>query len=99
MPEAATQPAPPANRSLASADTVLRGVPALAKLPPFVQYALVMLLTAFGGYMAGPSAADAEERSRVVIEKLESLERGVRAIDRRVIKIEAMREAERGGDG
>lgn len=49
--------------------------------------------------MAGPSAADAEERSRVVIEKLESLERGVRAIDRRVIKIEAMREAERGGDG
>lgn len=97
MPEAATHPAAPAVSPLASADTVLRGIPKLSKLPPFVQYALVMLLTAFGGYMAGPSAADVEERDRIVIEKLESLETTIRALDRRVIKIEAMREAERGG--
>lgn len=81
-----------------SADTVLRGVPALGKLPPWVQYIFVMLLTSFGGYVAGPSAADAEQRDKVVIEKLESLEKAVQAIDRRVIKIEAMREAEKGSE-
>lgn len=99
MPNGATHPAAAAAPPLVSADTVLRGVPALGKLPPFVQYIFVMLLTAFGGYVGqgahGTSAAETEKQNNVIIEKLDSLETTIRALDRRVIKIEAMREAER----
>ncbi len=80
---------------------MLRGVPALGKLPPVVQYVLVMLLTTAGGYLGqgahGVSASDAQVRDKVIIEKLETIDDGLHDLDRRLIKIEAMREAERGG--
>lgn len=110
MPEAPTAPAAPAATPLASGDTVLRGIPALKKLPPVVQYLLVMLLTALGGYFGqgvhGVSASDAQNRDSVIIEKLErietgqdALEKGQHDLDRRLVRIEAKREAEREGDG
>lgn len=99
MPDAPAHPATGSIRPLLSGDTVLRGVPALGKLPPFVQYIFVMLLTSFGGYIGqgahGFSAEDAQEQNKVIIEKLERIEERQHAQDRRLIKIEAMREAER----
>ncbi len=81
---------------------MLRGIPALKKLPPVVQYLLVMLLTAFGGYVGqgahGVSAAKLEETNKVIIEKLEVIQAGQHDLDRRLVRIEAMREVEKEGD-
>ncbi len=75
-----------------------------------MQYLLVMLLTTLGGYLGqgahGVSANEAEKRDTVIIQKLETietgqkdLERGQHDLDRRLVRIEAMREVEKGGDG
>ena len=105
MPGANAQPevGGSASNQLPSVDTVLRGIPALKKLPPVVAYLIVSLLTVAGGYFGqgvhGVSAADAKQRDNVIIEKLETIDDGLHDLDRRLIKIEALREAERDDNG
>ncbi len=112
MHESAAQPGtePAAPRAQAPAiGTVLQGIPGLKKLPPIVAYMIVALLTTLGGYLGqgvhGVSASDQNETNVIVIEKLErietgqqDLEKGQHDLDRRLVRIEAMREAERKPD-
>lgn len=96
--------------ALPSPDTVLRGIPGLKKLPPVVAYMLVMLLTTLGGYLGqgahGVSATDAQERDSAILRKLTTIEKGQDVLkegqhdlDKRMTRLEALREAERRRDG
>ena len=84
-------------------DTVLRGVPALKKLPPWTQYLLVMVLTSLGGYIGqgatGVSADEAQAQHRVVLEELTKIKDGVHDLEIRMTRIEAKREVEKRGAG
>ena len=77
----------------------MRGLPMLKKAPPWLQYLLVAVLTSFGGYIGqgvhGVSAADAEKRDQVILEKLEIVVEGQHDLDKRLTRIEAQREVEK----